>query len=211
MPPGVALDTRTPYQSRETHLDTSAPSSLVGSAGLTLFRFLVQRLLGCPHRERAALREKVAARLREARDPVGYFNELLDQCVTGGGTDGLDIAIDVLSGVGSRTIEYAYEFWKQDHGRWVQANQSPRHHKNDDVWYILLRAMGASSLNEPRKRLLIFHCATAGSASIREAAIHALGELGDSVAVAFLRMGAERDPSPFVRGTAAMVLHDLEG
>ena len=45
-------------------------------------------------------------------------------CVTGGGPEGLEIAIDVLSQFGSLTAEYALEFWKRDHERW----KLPRQH-----------------------------------------------------------------------------------
>ena len=50
-----------------------------------------------------------------------------------------------------------------------------------------------------------------GSPSIREAAVHALGDVGGPDAVDLIREISEKDDSPMVRATAVEVLHDLEG
>ena len=65
------LDTRTAFKSERTHLSTFDSESLIGSAELTFFRRLVHELLLSHHRERPALRCRVAERLRSSRDPLG--------------------------------------------------------------------------------------------------------------------------------------------
>src|SRR5271165_2188596 len=101
------LDTRTPYQSGSPRMrsNTTAPTSQTGSPNLTLFQRAVHDLLRSSHRERAARRNNVIERLRASRDPMGYISELIDQCAVKGGSEGLDIGIDVLSQFGDLVLQ----------------------------------------------------------------------------------------------------------
>ena len=207
------LDTRTPYQSRspQTHLNTAAPTSQTGSPGLTFFQRAVHDLILSSHRDRATRRQNVIDRLRASRDPMGYINELIDHCAVRGGPEGLDIGIDVLSQFGDMVLQYARDFWKSDVKRWGSGEDSHRHHYNDDAWYILLRSAARSDLDPWQKVQMLLYCSIDGPKSVREAGVHAFGDLGGPVAARLLRRLRESDRSPSVREAAIEVLDDLEG
>jgi hypothetical protein len=207
------LDTRTPYRSRntQTQLNTTAPTSQTGSPGLTLFRRAVHDLVRSSHQERAVRRENVIGRLRASRDPMGYINELIDHCAVWGGSEGLDIGIDVLSQFGDLVLQYAREFWKKDVERWGAEEDSHRHHFNDDAWYILLRSAARSDLEPWQKAPMLLSCSIDGPKSVREAGAHALGDMGGAVAARLLRRLRDSDHNPSVRAAATEVLDDLEG
>jgi hypothetical protein len=180
------------------------------TAVLVFFRHVVQQLLKSGHHERAGRRKVVIERLRASRDPMGYIGELLNQCVVEHRTDGLDVAIDVLSHFGSLGIEYARQFWKKDVARWEPAASPPRHHIHDDVWYVLLRAVGASALDPWQKIPMLSYCASAGTPSVREASIRALGDVGDPIAIGLIHRLGSSDSSAMVREAAQEVLDSLE-
>lgn len=206
------IDTRTAYGGRNTQpsMTTTASTTQTGSPGLTLFQRAVHELVRSSHRDRAALRENVIRRLQSARAPIEYISELIDQCAVKGGSEGLDVAIDVLSHFGDLTIHYAREFWKKDCLRWSASNGAPRHHFNDDAWYILLRAAARSDL-EPRQKLpMLLSCSLDGTESVREAGIHAIGDMGEELGSLLLRRIEKGERSPSVRQAIAEVLDDLE-
>jgi hypothetical protein len=207
------LDTRTPYRSRNTQApwDTTASSSQTGTPGLTLFQRAVHELIRSSHLDRSERRTNVVDRLRKSRDPMGYINELIDQCAVKGGSEGLDIAIDVLTQFGDLVIQYAREFWKKDWERWVKRTGGERHHYNDDAWYILLRAAARSGLEPWQKVQMLLYCSMDGTESIREAGIHAIGDMGGPVAARLLRRIEQGERSASVRQAIDDVLDDLEG
>ena len=82
---------------------------------------------------------------------------------------------------------------------------------NDDAWYILLRAAARSDLEPWQKMQILLYCSMDGTESIREAGIHALGDMGGPVAARLLRRIAEGEHSPSVLQAVAEVLADLEG
>jgi hypothetical protein len=210
----TVLDTRTPYRSRGTQtpaMTTTASTSQTGSPGLTFFQRAVHELVRSSHRDRAARRRNVIDRLRGSRDPMGYINELIEQCVVKGGSEGLDIGIDVLSQFGELTLQYAREFWKKDWERWGDRKGAVRHHFNDDAWYILLRAAARSELEPWQKMQMLLYCSMDGTESIREAGIHALGDMGGPVAARLLRRIEKGERSPSVLQAVTEVLADLEG
>ncbi len=213
MSSAMMLDTGSLYRSRSTHtnLQIFSPTSQTGSPDLTLFRRAVHDLVRSSHQERAARRENVIDRLRASSDPMAYLNELIDHCTMRGGSEGLDIGIDVLSQFGDLVLQYAREFWKQDVKRWGAEEDSHRHHFNDDAWYILLRSAARSDLEPWQKVQMLLYCSIDGPGSVREAGVQAFGDLGGAVAARLLRRLRDSDPSPSVRKAATEVLDDLEG
>ncbi|WP_422932210.1 HEAT repeat domain-containing protein [Singulisphaera sp. PoT] len=207
------LDTRSPYQTRSTqpHMTITATSSQTGSPGLTLFNRAVHDLIRSSHQDRSTCRTKVINRLRSARDPIAYINELIDECAVKGGSDGLDIGIDVLSQFGEHVFQYAWEFLKKDYERWCDTQEVPRHHFNDDAWYILLRAAAQSDLEPWQKFHMVLYSLESGTESIQEASIRALGDIGGDGALDILRETLQGNPSPSVRQAIIEVLDDLEG
>jgi hypothetical protein len=186
-------------------------SSQTHTAGLVFFRHLVQQLVRSSHHERAARRKAVIDRLRISRDPIGYIGELLDQCVVENREEGIDIAIDVLSCFGVHVIEYARQFWKKDVRRWQPSATHRRHHIHDDIWYVLIRAAGASGLDTWQKIPMLSYCAADGTPNVREASIRALADVGNPIAVRLIKRIGRTDESAMVREAAEEVLVDLEG
>lgn len=207
----TSLDTRSVVRRPLMYRQSSDISSQTQTTGLVLFRPLVQQLVNSSHRDRAAIRQAVIERIRSSHDPIRYIGELLDQCVLVHRSEGIDIAIDVLSNFGSHVIEYARQFWKKDVKRWETPAKYPRHHIHDDIWYVLLRAAGLSGLDAWQKSPMLSYCAADGTPSVREASVRALGDVGNPITVRLIRRLGGTDTSPMVREAAEEVLHDLEG
>jgi len=175
---------------------------------LTLFRSFVRSLCHGLRSERASGRSRVLSLLHEAGESQRYIGELLDLCVHEGGPDGLDIAIDVLCQTGDLVWDYASRFLRRDWRDWNQDAKASR--SSDDIWYILFRAIARSSLDVQNAKLpLLILGLTLGSPSIREATVHALGDLGGGAAKKLLKLAAQ-DRDSLVRGSASEVLADLE-
>lgn len=211
MSSGLLLDTRAPIRSPRMIAKPPEYSSQSSSAGIVFFRHLVQQLIQSNHRDRTALRRKVVERMQMSRDPMGYISELLDQCVVENRTEGMDIAIDVLTHFGGQVINYARGFWRKDIDRWEMKVPHLRHHVHDDIWYVLLRAAGMSNLDALQKIPMLTYCAVDGTPVVREASVRALGDMGGKVATRLVRRLGVNDISPMVREAAAEVLDDLEG
>ena len=211
MSSATLIDTRAPYQGTKRRLTTTVSTSQMGSPSLTLFRRSVHTLIRSSHRVRADQRNAVIERLRFSRDPMGYVNALLEECVAEGGPDGLDIVIDVLSNFPELTLQYAREFWRLDLTRLEKASDIPRHHLNDDVWYVLLRSAGSSAMDTFQKVGMLMYFAADGPESVREASIHALGDMGGNTAIRLLRRLRLAETHASVKETITQVLDDLEG
>jgi hypothetical protein len=207
---GTLLDTRARVRTTRLQEQASDTSSQTQTPGLVFFRHLAQQLARSNHMERATRREAVIERLRTSRDPIGYIGELLDQCVIERRSEGMDIAIDVLSHFGVHVIEFARQFWKKDVVRWEPAATS-RHHVHDDIWYVLLRAAGASKLDAWQKIPMLSYCAADGTPSVREASVRALADVGNPIAIRLIKRLGGTDKSSMVREAAEEVLDDLEG
>jgi hypothetical protein len=180
---------------------------LADSLNLTQFRRLVRELLAAPA-SRAALRQEVARSLGNAADPGRYIAELLALCVRAGGPDGLNVGVDALFSVGHQLLDYiVLTFLPADAPRWSRG--ASRAHPNDDSWYILARALARSDYAPESIKLALLRVGLAGTPSVREATVHALGDVGTPAAVKLLRE-ALSDPDRMVRESAGEVLADLE-
>ena len=211
MSSGLHLDTRAQLRSKRMVVQPLDHPSRTSSAEPVFFRHHVQQLILSNHRDRAALREIVIDRLRRSSDPREDIGELLDQCVLDNRSEGMEIAIDVLTHFGRQVVEYAREFWRKDAERQKSPPPYPRHHVCDDVWYVLLRAAGASSLDDLQKIPILIGGAL-GTPVMREASIRAFGDMGGEYAVRLVRgFGLADGSPPMVREAAAEVLEDLEG
>lgn len=135
------IDTRSPRR-RAPHQGGSVLSTKGPSPTVAQFRSLAERYARCPYRERDDLRARLVAFIRSTRYPGRCVNELLDECLSRGGADGMELAIEVLSQTPVPTLEAAREFRIGNRAKWVEARQ-----RNDrrtslphDVWHVLLRA-----------------------------------------------------------------------
>jgi hypothetical protein len=189
-----------------TRRDEFRPQSLAGSVNLTQFRQLVRDLLAA-RASQAPLREKAVKAIANARDPERYIAELVALCVQAGGAYGLNAGIDVLALVGNPLLDYVARFLRAEASRWGAGNVAAD--PNDDGWYILARAAARLAGVSEGLKLAYLLPGMEGTPSVREATVHALGDLGTPGAGEFLRE-ALKDPDAMVRESAEEVLADLE-
>jgi hypothetical protein len=213
------LDTRSPFRARRglihRQVNTRPMETRGDSVDLVLFRRLVHQLIRAPRRDRAAMLAKVVSHIRASRYPLECVNHLLFECAANGGSDGLDIAIDVLSQTGWIAHAAADRFHVRDAAR-LNNEAEPRYSVNDDAWYALLRGLCRSNVPPVQKLVAVVRIVYATAPGAKEAAAHALGDLAyhhpDCKRAA--RMMLEHlanDASSSVRTTAAEVLNDMEG
>ncbi len=216
--PSATLDTRARYRRSGDLKSVGSPvmsRTIRGSTGLAIFHRLVRNLVGSPRREREHARQMVTAFLTTLRQPVRGVNHLVFECVSAGGTDGLDMAIDVLSRAGGITFQAARDFLLRDHGQWRKEDAARS--VSDDIWYVLLRSVCRSKVDKIDKVALVLTAVVKGTIGVREAAVQALGDMVsvDPGTVGLVRklleQVVEEDASSDVRDTARGVLRDLEG
>ena len=186
-----------------------------GAVELALFRRLVRNLILASHPGRPTALAKVVGYLKVARDADHAIGELLFECADRGGPDGLDIATDVLSQVGHVAVRYARRLLTTDGPKW-RVDGSRR--VTGNVWYALLRGLCQSRIGASDKVIPVVSAALRGTASIREAAVHALGDLAEYVTPpqrerlrSLLDKMAAGDDSSEVRESAKTVIENLEG
>lgn len=175
------------------------------------------RLLAFRQRLRDVLRPKakqkpedcseIIASIRRSAVPTIYVQEVLRQCSTSGGPNSFDLAIDLLAGFDAAVLEVFLGFLAKDRGRWLHAPVAC--HVNDDVCYILIRALARSKVPFQTKLDSIGECLTHGTSSIREGATHALRDVGGDAAKNLLKHAVAQDPDPLVRDSAQEALDDL--
>ena len=214
------LDTRSPSRASRRPLHrpvVDPPMETRGfSVDLGLFRRLVRVLIIAPRRDRAEIAAKVVKHVRESRRPLECLKHLLFECAADGGTDGLDIAVDVLARVGHAVLVTADRFLKIDLARWEKLNLH-RHSVNDDVWYALIRGIARADLPGMQKMMAMTQMLrTTTPSSVIEAVAHALGDLAcaEPRMRQFVRAVLNHlanHASPAVRETTAEVLRDMEG
>jgi hypothetical protein len=170
------------------------------------FRASFEQFIRSNFRARAGQRQNLADRIRTNAVPSIYIQEVLRRCSTDG-PEGLDIGIDFLTEFGAPLRDVFDTFVNRDRQRWPFASLS--NHVNDDVCYMLLRGLARSSLPISDKLPRIADCLHRGTASIREAATHALGDLGGDDAKKLLGQAVVADSDPMVRESAKEALDDL--
>jgi hypothetical protein len=140
--------------------------------------------------------------------PSIYIQEVLRQSATSGAPDRLDAGIDMLAQFDAPLIDVFESFLKNDRARWTSASDA--NHVNDDVCYVLLRALARSGVSPVEKMKLMDECLRTGTRSIREAAVHALGDMGGDAAKKRLRKIIADNSDALVRESAREALEDLD-
>jgi hypothetical protein len=204
---GSATGTRTSYKGRG--INTNPPPSSRGSVEAMITRLLTRQLLSCPGVEKDARREAVTKFLLNVRKSEVCIDELLSTCTTQGGPDGLDTAIDILSGTGELVLKYFWNYLQRDVANW-NPDCDRAYKPNDDYWYVLLRAVARTKAEEMEKLQYIMCCANAESRGIREGVVEALRDLRTSLAKDLLRQFAKNDVDHYIRQVAQEALDDLE-
>ncbi len=171
---------------------------------------LVGAILKCPAAQRRAIRNQIVRQLEVTKYPDPAIDELVHNCITRGGPDGLDIAIDVLAETKSLIVDYAWKFICHDVQTWTPASERA-YQPNDEYWYVLLRAVARTSeIDEQQKLLFLSCCSNAESRSIREGVIDALRDIGTATAIAKLKQIVVEDQDSFIVQIAAEALAELE-
>lgn len=204
---GSATGTITGYRGRG--INTNPPPSSRGSVEAVIARVFARNLLTCPGTEKERWRESLTKYLVRAHKSDACIDELLSFCTTQGGPEGLDMAIDVLSGTGDLVLKYFWEYLQRDVVNWTP--QCDRAYKpNDDYWYILLRAVARADAPEMDKLRHIVCCAGAESRGIREGVVEALRDLRTERAKELLRQFLDSDNDSYIRQVAKEAIDDLE-
>ncbi len=213
------LDTRSPFRARRGPLHRQVIARPMETRGVSvdvvLFRRLVRELILAPRRERATASVKAVNHIRASRYPLDCVNHLLFECAANGGSDGLDIAIDVLSQIGWVALAAADRFLKADAAR-LDKGSGSRYSVNDDAWYALLRGICRSNLPWVQKLVAVLRMVARATPSGKEAAAHALGDLAhhepkSKPVIEVLLKNLAKETSPSVGETVAEVLRDMEG
>lgn len=181
-----------------------------GSIEATMVGFVARGALQSQASRRSRARAVIINILSGTSDPEPCIDELLQVCTAEGGSDGLDVAIDILSKLGSQTLEYARNYLIRDLRNWGPSSDRA-YEPNDDYWYILLCAVGRSQVSEADRFRFITCCSNATSRGIREGVVVGLRELGTEAAKKRLRHYASDDRDGFIRKIASEALEELEG
>ncbi len=195
--------------SRKNRQSYNAYDALREAPRLHDFREQFGMFLRAPLSQQSANRSAIVARIRSSADPALYLHEVLRQCsLGGGGPNSFDLAIDLLSQFDNALLEILESFLDFERSRWNQL--ATAHHVNDDVCYILLRALARSSVGFQIRLDVIAGCLKHGTNSIREAAVHALGDLGGDAAKNLLQTALRQDLDRHVRESAQEALDDMD-
>lgn len=172
------------------------------------FRGLLVSLFECPAAQLAGVRREIADHIVRAADPTTLLEQLIDWCVERRSEGGLHRAIDTLSQTHDLPFDYAGHFRADDVTRWSRDIVTDWH-PNDDIWFILLSAIGRAATDRDRAVRFIWSCASAGNRGVREAVVEGLSAVGTPGAIEHLEALATADPDPMIRQLASLELDDL--
>jgi hypothetical protein len=142
--------------------------------------------------ERDAARSAIVKKLLAVDEPDEYIQTALRAFVSSSRPGRLDDAVDILSQCGRLLPQFVSEVLTRPQPTSV----------DDDYWYVLIRSIGKSTL--PSARLLVELLWSRSP----EAAVEALGDIGDAESLKKLRVVAAGDPSEFVRSLATEVIEE---
>ncbi len=179
------------------------------SGGTSRFNTIVKQLL-CSHgAARCDLRGVVVSYLNFSPHSSLLMNELINTCIARRSPDRLDTAVDVLSQLGQRFLDYATNFLLRDIERWHHVYSTRAYEPNDDYWYILLRSVAQSEVDPSARLRFVRQCRGATSRGVIEGVVEALGDIESEGAKKMLATFCEHE-DPFIASLAAEVLADQE-
>ncbi len=146
-----------------------------------------QRTVGS---QRDAARSAIIKKVLAADGPDEYIQTALRVLVSSAQPGRLDDAVDILSECGRVLEQFVCEVLTQPEATEV----------DEDYWYALIRGMGKSGLPSARPYIELLWSKSP------EAAVEALGDIGDDESLTRLRAVATGDQSGFVRQSAAMIV-----
>lgn len=183
--------------------ETQAPES----SEVNRFLSILKRHARSPYSERAKSRAVIVAYLKFSPNSDKLINELIMACTALPTVDNADIAIDILSQLGEPLLDYAKSFLWNDIRQYSKL-YGKSYEPNAAYWHILLRSVARCSADKIKSFRLISACRDAGSYSIIETVIEALGDLGTPDAKALLQRIAETHHERLVRALANETFED---
>lgn len=160
---------------------TAAPATRGDSPSMTRLRVDVERLFRAPFRERDTLLTHVTQAIQTSRCPARCINVLVDEAVTRGGTDGLDLAAEVLARLSVPALEAAETFFRADAGRRADDRglPHPRYRVSDEAWSVFLSGLARSPRASEYDVFALLSRAAAGATDgMREGIANAAVDLG---------------------------------
>lgn len=148
-----------------------------------------QRSIGA---QRDSLRNAIIRKIVNADDPDEYIETTLQALIGSTKPGRLDDAVDILSQAGTVLPQFL-------HGSFSQLDVDD---VDEDYWYVLIRAVGKSKSPTARMyvEMLWSRCP--------EAAVEALGDIGDEESIDLLRTVVKGAPTEFMRTLAEEVLEE---
>ena len=134
------------------------------------------------------------------------INELIMTCIGMKCPERLDIAIDVLSGVGGAIANYAYTYLQTDIQQWSKLYPNEKFKPTDDYWYVLLRSVGKCSGNPDKRFQVLSMCQDEPARGVAESVVEGLADLGTPKAIAVLNGLANNHPDRFIQKLARELL-----
>lgn len=172
------------------------------------FRSILARLFNAKGETRENLRKTLLEYLRFSPRSDDLINTLISECVESKVEGRFEIAIDVLSQLGSQILRYAQEFLFNDIKCWDTRYPNRAYEPNDEYWYVLLRSVGQSHAVPFDKVQFIKMCRTAESRQIVEAVLESLGDIGTTDAVIEINKLINHE-DPFISSLAKEILENL--
>ena len=173
------------YGLLEEDVKTEPPAALRFEHEVVRF----QRAVG---RQRDVARSAIVKKLLTADNPDEYIQTALHTLISSARPGRLDDAVDILSECGRLLPQFVHEMLSQP-----QTSEG-----DEDYWYALIRGMGKSTLPSARMFVELLWPKSP------EAAVEALGDIGDGESLKRLHEVAVGDPSDFIRQLAAGIVEE---
>jgi hypothetical protein len=179
------VEHRALYTFRDLEDHTEPPAALQ-------FEHDVERFQRAVGRQRDAARSAIVKKLLAADDPDEHIQTAVRTLVSSARPGRLDDAVDILSECRRLLPQFVCEVLSQPQTTEI----------DEDYWYALIRGMGKSTLPSARMFVELLWSKSP------EAAVEALGDIGDDESLNRLRAVAAGDRSDFVCQLAAEILEE---
>lgn len=174
---------------------------------LARFRMIIRMHEKARGESRRSLREVCVSYLKFSPNADRLIDELILECTQLRSPDRLDIAIDILQELGDALYDYAFKFFRCDIMQWNHLLPGRTYEPNDDYWYILLRSVARSSIDDSKKLSFVWSCRETSHRGVLEGLVDALGDIGNAAALEKLGI-LSRHGDSFIAQLAQEVLED---
>jgi len=174
---------------------------------LARFRMIVHMHEKARGASRRSLRDVCVSYLKFSPQADRLINELILECTKLKSPDRLDIAIDILQELGDTLYDYAFKFFQYDITQWNHLLPGRTYEPDDDYWYILLRSVARSSIDDSKKLSFVWSSRETSHRGVLEGLVDALGDIGNAAAMEKLAILSGHEDA-FIAQLAQEVLED---